>query len=64
VVHRRHHTLKAATDISEGPRNRRLGTEDNPVFAGMHDASALVVGATLAAARSAVFPEHGLMPEP
>jgi acetoin utilization protein AcuC len=28
-----------------------LGTEDNPVFAGMHDASALVAGATLAAAR-------------
>jgi acetoin utilization protein AcuC len=28
-----------------------LGTEDNPVFAGMHEASALVVGATLAAAR-------------
>jgi acetoin utilization protein AcuC len=30
-----------------------LGTEDNPVFAGMHDASALVAGATLAAARAA-----------
>ncbi len=29
-----------------------LGTEDNPVFAGMHHASALVVGATLAAARA------------
>ena len=29
-----------------------LGTVDNPVFAGMHDASALVVGATLAAARA------------
>jgi acetoin utilization protein AcuC len=28
-----------------------LGTEDNPLFAGMHDASALVAGATLAAAR-------------
>jgi len=28
-----------------------LGTEDNPVFAGMHDASALITGATLAAAR-------------
>ena len=27
-----------------------LGTPDNPVFAGMHDASALVAGATLAAA--------------
>lgn len=30
-----------------------LGTEDNPVFEGMHEAAALVAGATLAAARSA-----------
>ncbi|HTT50343.1 MAG TPA: acetoin utilization protein AcuC [Streptosporangiaceae bacterium] len=30
-----------------------LGTEDNPVFAGLHEASALVAGATLAAARAA-----------
>jgi acetoin utilization protein AcuC len=29
-----------------------LGTEDDPVFEGMHEAAALVVGATLAAARS------------
>ena len=29
-----------------------LGTPDNPVFAGMHEASALVSGATLAAARA------------
>ena len=29
-----------------------LGTEDDPVFPGMHDASALVTGATLAAARA------------
>ena len=29
-----------------------LGTPDDPVFAGMHDASALVTGATLAAARA------------
>jgi acetoin utilization protein AcuC len=39
-----------------------LGTEDDPVFAGMHDASALVAGATLAAAR-AVWSgeaEHGV----
>lgn len=28
-----------------------LGTEDNPIFAGMHDASAVVVGSTLVAAR-------------
>jgi acetoin utilization protein AcuC len=30
-----------------------LGSEDNPVFPGMHDAAALVAGATLAAARAA-----------
>jgi acetoin utilization protein AcuC len=38
-----------------------LGTEDNPVFPGMHEASALVAGATLAAARVAwsVPGEHG-----
>ena len=29
-----------------------LGTADDPIFAGMHEASALVVGATLAAARA------------
>src|SRR5258708_1674310 len=29
-----------------------LGTEDDPIFARMHDASALVAGATLAAARA------------
>jgi acetoin utilization protein AcuC len=29
-----------------------LGTADDPIFAGMHDASALVAGATLAAARA------------
>ena len=29
-----------------------LGSEDNPVFPGMHEASALVAGATLAAARA------------
>lgn len=31
---------------------RGLGTPDNPVFAGMHDATARVVGATVAAARA------------
>ena len=38
-----------------------LGTEDDPVFAGMHDASALVAGATLAAARAvwAGVAQHG-----
>jgi acetoin utilization protein AcuC len=38
---------QAAPDIGFG-----LGTPDDPVFAGMHDASALVAGATLAAARA------------
>ncbi len=38
-----------------------LGTADDPVFPGMHDASALVAGATLAAARamSAGRAQHG-----
>ncbi|MGO9783041.1 MAG: acetoin utilization protein AcuC, partial [Streptosporangiaceae bacterium] len=38
-----------------------LGTEDNPVFPGMHQASALVAGATLAAARAvwSGAAEHG-----
>ena len=38
-----------------------LGTEDNPVFPGMHEASALVAGATLAAARAvwSGSAEHG-----
>ena len=39
-----------------------LGTADDPVFAGMHEASALVTGATLAAARAvwAGSAEHGV----
>jgi acetoin utilization protein AcuC len=38
-----------------------LGTPDNPVFRGMHEASALVAGATLAAARAvwSAQPGHG-----
>ncbi len=38
-----------------------LGTEDNPVFPGMHEASALVTGSTLAAARAvwSGSAEHG-----
>jgi acetoin utilization protein AcuC len=39
--------LDAAVLLKHG-----LGTADDPVFAGMHDASALVAGATLAAARA------------
>ena len=47
-----------AADASGAPVDVRrllghgLGTEDDPVFAGMHEASALVAGATLAAARA------------
>jgi acetoin utilization protein AcuC len=39
-----------------------LGTPDNPVFAGMHDASALIAGATVAAARAVWSGEqaHGI----
>ncbi len=36
-----------------------LGTADNPVFAGMHEASALVAGATLAAAQAVWRGETG-----
>src|ERR1022692_1321960 len=38
-----------------------LGTEDDPIFPGMHEASALVAGATLAAARAVwtATAEHG-----
>ena len=35
-----------------------LGTMDNPVFGDMHDASALVVGATVAAAKAVVAGTH------
>jgi acetoin utilization protein AcuC len=40
--------LPIRTLVSHG-----LGTEDNPVFAGMHEAAAMVAGASLAAARAA-----------
>ncbi|MGO9078802.1 MAG: acetoin utilization protein AcuC [Streptosporangiaceae bacterium] len=48
----------AAVRAAGGPRPDAsvlafgLGTEDDPVFPGMHEASALVAGATLAAARA------------
>ena len=47
--------------IRARPRQYGLGTPDNPVFAGMHEASALVAGATLAAARAmwSGAAEHG-----
>jgi acetoin utilization protein AcuC len=41
-----------------------LGTQDDPIFAGMHDASALVAGETLAAARAvwSCAAPHGASP--
>ena len=49
--------VSLAPDPSHG-----LGTPDDPVFAGMHEASALVVGATVRAARAVATGEadHGL----
>src|SRR2546423_5192028 len=44
AVRRRSATLEA--DVAHG-----LGTMDDPVFAGMHDAAAMVAAATVAAAR-------------
>lgn len=42
--------VKRAPDSGSEPAHG-LGTEDNPVFAGMHDAAAVVVGSTLLAAQ-------------
>jgi acetoin utilization protein AcuC len=61
VVEAVSHWAQPWPDASGGLEGRQLrvahmfglGTEDNPVFPGMHDASALVAGATLAAARAA-----------
>ncbi len=54
--------VKAAGGELDAPRpdaatllGRGLGTPDDPVFAGMHAASALVAGATLGAARAVWF---------
>jgi acetoin utilization protein AcuC len=51
AVRRAGSTLEA--DVAHG-----LGTVDDPVFAGMHEAGALVVGATVAAARSVWIGTH------
>lgn len=42
--------VKSAPELSFGV-GHGLGTDDNPIFVGMHEASALVCGGTLAAAR-------------
>jgi acetoin utilization protein AcuC len=48
--------VEAVRRVSADPSNpdlaRGLGSPDNPAFAGMHEASALVAGATVAAARA------------
>jgi acetoin utilization protein AcuC len=52
----------ASDPLDSAPAGRYgLGTPDNPVFPGMHEASALVAGATLAAARAmwSGAAEHG-----
>ncbi|MCL4517172.1 MAG: acetoin utilization protein AcuC [Firmicutes bacterium] len=43
-------TVSAHGDMVPDARNFELGTDDNPVFEGMHEAASLVVGATLTAA--------------
>jgi acetoin utilization protein AcuC len=63
------HWAQSRPDASGGLEGRQLrfahmfglGTEDNPVFPDMHEASALVAGATLAAARAvwSGSAEHG-----
>ncbi|MEP6761013.1 MAG: acetoin utilization protein AcuC, partial [Sporichthyaceae bacterium] len=48
--------IEAVRRVSADPAHpdlaRGLGSPDNPAFAGMHEASALVAGATVAAARA------------
>jgi acetoin utilization protein AcuC len=48
---------RAAEDPSTVDLGHGLGTEDDPVFPGMHDAAAHVVGASLVAMRSVWGPE-------
>jgi acetoin utilization protein AcuC len=48
LVHDPHYITAVRTGAADAAFG--LGTPDNPVFTGMHDASALVAGATLAAA--------------
>ncbi|MBP2707295.1 acetoin utilization protein AcuC [Microbispora sp. RL4-1S] len=54
LVHDRDYiaSVKEVQKTGRPDLRRGLGTEDNPVFARVHDASALVAGATLAAARA------------
>jgi acetoin utilization protein AcuC len=64
LVHKRDYidAVKAVSATGRPDLGHGLGTDDNPAFAGVHEASALVAGATLAAAR-AVWSgeaEHGV----
>jgi len=65
LVHERDYieaVRRAGADPAQADPDRGLGTPDTPAFLGMHEASALVVGATLAAA-DAVWSgraEHGV----
>ncbi|WP_433499276.1 acetoin utilization protein AcuC [Sphaerimonospora sp. CA-214678] len=54
LVHKRDYVeaVKTASRIGRPDLRHGLGTEDNPVFTGMHAAAALVTGATLEAARA------------
>ncbi|MBB5075550.1 acetoin utilization protein AcuC [Nonomuraea endophytica] len=56
LVHKRGYieAVKRVSVAGEPDVSAGLGTSDNPAFAGVHEASALIAGATLAAAR-AVF---------
>jgi acetoin utilization protein AcuC len=44
--------VRRASSSVQADVEHGLGTEDDPVFAGMHDAASLVAGATVAAARA------------
>jgi acetoin utilization protein AcuC len=61
LVHDQDYIEAVRRSGQDGLSNYRygLGTPDNPVFDGMHEASALVVGATLAAARAVWRGEAG-----
>jgi acetoin utilization protein AcuC len=54
--------VRFAGESGEPDPAHGLGTPDDPVFAGMHEASALVAGATVAAARAVVSgaADHGV----
>jgi acetoin utilization protein AcuC len=43
---------RVGADPTQSDLDRGLGTEDDPVFAGMHEAAALVAGASIRAARA------------